>query len=726
MSARPDILAGHGIAPRNGIPSKGAYRSLTAGAHSREPFQHVVSLGPRCTNASSVYKAQRGYAGPFDWIFSSARMVTDCVRDRFDSFLDQRALYEVGKAFDAIGLPSGSAARERTLVGHSRYSEMTEGVGRGVIFNHHNPLTDEGHAYIQRCVNRFLCVLELNVRKLYTFINIDRKLWKLDDIYCLFEELSQRDGGSFVMLVVNCVKHCGEGAKQVEPRELERREAGRGLLQVLEVQCVGENTGSYFRDSFDAQRIQALMVEPYSFNIGQDPLKSAPPVIAPDRSGPSWLKRKGGKRGGRSRESSVAGGGLSQTCTESADQAAVQNDGGLMSEASEATEAAAPRRSRWSRGRGRGQSNGAEVHSSAISAEADGPAGGITEAQQATDTVPSGSSRRIWRGSSTAMGRAPVVQMLLEDLCLRKGLQMPRLGLGTWQAAGDGECRHAVAAALKCGCRLIDTAAAYKNEEDVGVALRAVSRADIFLVTKLQSKEHGNRLQVLNALRASLRRLGVDYVDLYLMHSPRGGFVLETWDAMLEARSLGLTRAVGVSNFGAAQLEGLKSAGRELPEVNQIEQHVWLQQQECVTWCAQEGVTIMAYSPLARGKLFGRAGPTSLAGAAERLKCSEAQVAIRWCLAKGFVVIPKSVNPERITANLATLHMPLLPPEEMTQLEKHDRGFKSCAIASDAMDIPWNQIAESLPAGGKGKGKGSGKWKGTGKGYAKGQPVQHW
>eukprot|EP00928_Gymnodinium_smaydae_P030536 TRINITY_DN22685_c0_g1_i1.p1 TRINITY_DN22685_c0_g1~~TRINITY_DN22685_c0_g1_i1.p1 ORF type:complete len:649 (+),score=90.07 TRINITY_DN22685_c0_g1_i1:38-1984(+) len=648
MSARPDILNSKGsggghrrseLGPGRPIPS-----SLTSSPITR--FQHHISLGPRCTNTSSVYKAQRKYAGPFDWIFSSPRIVVDCLRDGFASYLDASALYEVATVFDAVGLPPGSAPRDRKLVGHTRYSEMTEGVGRGVIFNHHNPLTDEGYKYISRCAQRFMLALRLDEQKLYSFINIDRKLWDVDAVSTLFEELARRDHGGFLLIVVNCIKNCGDVARQEEPVLLEQRQSGKGTLKVLEVKCIGDNKGSYFHEPFDAQRVKALIVDPYSFALSEDPLTLDSSCFVEAKADVQAAVATTGRRWSSGK---------------------VQ-DAAVEEQQPEAKpEAEASRKSRWGRKRGE------------ESARVD-----IRE-----DTC---SNPRI-------------------HLTLRSGLQMPTLGLGTWQLAADGECRRAVDAALQCGCTLVDTAAAYKNEQEVGAVLASKKRSDIFLVTKLQTKEHGDRTRVLSALRASLRRLGVDYVDLYLMHSPRGGFVLETWDAMLEARDAGLTKAVGVSNFGVKQLEGLKAAGRELPEVNQIECHLWLQQRECVAWCAKQDVAIMAYSPLARGKCFGRADVVSIA---ERVGCSAAQVAIRWGLSKGFVVIPKSANPDRVKQNMSALHAPLLEAEVLVELDKFDCGFQSCAAASDAMQIPWERIAES---GDLGKGCGKGKSKVGGKGY---------
>eukprot|EP00930_Biecheleria_cincta_P015022 TRINITY_DN12673_c0_g1_i1.p1 TRINITY_DN12673_c0_g1~~TRINITY_DN12673_c0_g1_i1.p1 ORF type:complete len:541 (-),score=69.04 TRINITY_DN12673_c0_g1_i1:70-1692(-) len=518
-----------------------SYRHLVV--QSPQTIRHLVSLGPRCTNASSVYKAQRCYAGPFDWIFSSPRMVLDCIRDDFASFLDRSAYYEVTRSFDAIGLPPGAAPRERVLVGHHRYSEMTEGVGRGVIFNHHNPLEEEGHAYLLRCVERFRLVLRNEEAKLFSLINIDKKLWMPDGLRLLFDELASSCSGRFVLLALNCVKHQGQAAVGIEPMQLEHRESHSGILQILEVACIGDNSGSYFKDEFDARRVQAIMVDPFRFDLAPDPLKSQPVLAAGTPS---------------------------------------------------------PGTSRWRRGRqdcGEADKKGSDP-ADVLASSVTPPSATGSMHQLASESTTAMQSR--WGKRAVQQQVEPAQKVLSDTITLRNGQQMPRLGLGTWQASSGGECLQAVHAALANGCHLVDTAAAYKNEEDVGKALKTVSRNSVFLVTKLQSREHGNRVKVLAALRASLARLGVEYVDLYLMHSPSGGDVLETWDALCHARDLGLAKSVGVSNFSIAQLEGLLAAGRELPEVNQIELHPWLQQRRTTEWCDAHGVAVMAYSPLGR------------------------------------------------------------------------------------------------------------------------------
>lgn len=230
---------------------------------------------------------------------------------------------------------------------------------------------------------------------------------------------------------------------------------------------------------------------------------------------------------------------------------------------------------------------------------------------------------------------------------LRSGIEMPLFGLGTWLSEGTGECLKACTAALEFGYNLIDTATMYENEHDVGAALAASPRGkEIFVVTKLKGADHG-REKALAAIDTSIAKLQRK-PDLWLMHNPDGGSVIETWKAMLEAKAAGKVRAVGVSNFGVKQLQALKAAGLEVPEVNQIELHCWLQQRPTVEYCRAEGIVVMSYCPLARCKTFGE---TDLAKHAAAWGKTEAQCALRWLLQRGFITIPKSSNAERVKQN---------------------------------------------------------------------------
>ncbi|CAJ1401247.1 unnamed protein product [Effrenium voratum] len=299
--------------------------------------------------------------------------------------------------------------------------------------------------------------------------------------------------------------------------------------------------------------------------------------------------------------------------------------------------------------------------------------------------------------SAWRSGRPKEKELTIDSrLTLRSGLRMPRFGLGTWQAQG-GDCYQAVLEALKVGYRLIDTAQMYGNEAEVGRALQElqIPREEVFIVTKLTGREHG-RVAAGHALRESLEKLKLPYVDLFLIHSPRGGLLIETWEAMLHLRDAGLTKAVGVSNFGPQHLRALQALGKELPEVNQIELHCGWHQKETVACCQELGIAVMAYSPLARGKLFG--GPLRQVA----WSGTEAGLCIRWALQKGYVVIPKSVTPERIRSN-ATVFQTSLDAVQMEQLESLDRGLCTCPAAR-AMDLPWAEVADRKP---KGKGKGN-------------------
>ena len=291
--------------------------------------------------------------------------------------------------------------------------------------------------------------------------------------------------------------------------------------------------------------------------------------------------------------------------------------------------------------------------------------------------------------AAAAAAEVPVQPALSLDTMvkLRNGERMPIFGLGTWLSEGDGTCKAAVKAALKHGYRLIDTATMYKNECDVGAALKESDAADqTYVVSKLMPDDHG-RENVLAAIDKTLADLQVEKLDLWLMHSPSGGRVIETWKAMLEARDAGKCTSVGVSNVGPAQLEGIKAAGLEAPAVNQFELHLWNQQREAVDYCQREGIVIMSYCPLARCKLFGQTG---LARLAEQTGKSEAQLCIRWLLQRGFVTIPKSTSEERIRAN-ADVFSWELTPEQMAECDALDQEFFA-SNAVKAMWKPWEDV----------------------------------
>lgn len=230
---------------------------------------------------------------------------------------------------------------------------------------------------------------------------------------------------------------------------------------------------------------------------------------------------------------------------------------------------------------------------------------------------------------------------------LNNGLRMPVLGLGTFQSPRGEETRNAVRWALEVGYRHIDTAALYGNEEDVGQAIResGVPRESIFLTTKLWNGDHQDALR---AFEESLRRLGVDYIDLYLVHWPIKDTRLVAWRDVVKIYESGRARAVGVSNYTPAHIEEARQVSPLVPAVNQFEISPFLTRPVVVDYCKQNHIQVESYSPLARGRKWGN---PVIAGLAERYGKSPAQVMIRWALEKGYVVIPKSVHRERIVEN---------------------------------------------------------------------------
>ncbi|MET7699279.1 aldo/keto reductase [Streptomyces sp. NPDC005485] len=229
---------------------------------------------------------------------------------------------------------------------------------------------------------------------------------------------------------------------------------------------------------------------------------------------------------------------------------------------------------------------------------------------------------------------------------------MPQLGFGVWQVP-DGEAERAVATALEAGYRSIDTAAIYGNEEGTGKAIAAsgVAREDLFVTTKLWNNDQGYD-STLRAFDASLDKLGLEYVDLYLIHWPvpaRGTFV-DSYKAFEKIHADGRAKAVGVSNFHPEHLRTLLDETSVVPAVNQIELHPHLQQQAAREFHAEQGIATEAWSPLGSGK--GLLEVPAIVAIAQKHGRTPAQIVLRWHLQLGNVVIPKSVTPSRIKENI--------------------------------------------------------------------------
>jgi diketogulonate reductase-like aldo/keto reductase len=248
---------------------------------------------------------------------------------------------------------------------------------------------------------------------------------------------------------------------------------------------------------------------------------------------------------------------------------------------------------------------------------------------------------------------------------LADGNQIPLLGLGVWQVPNGPETVNAVRWALEAGYRHIDTAQAYGNEESVGQGLResGVPREEVFLTTKFYPGHKDPAAEV----ERSLRRLGVDHVDLYIIHWPQGGPTW-AWQGMERARELGHTRSIGVSNFSAAELAEVISAGEVAPVVDQVEFSPFEFRRGLLEACERSGVALEAYSPLGTGRHLSNPTVGQIAEAVGR---TPAQVLIRWVLERDIPVIPKSTHRERIEENAQVFDFDL-SDEQMASLDALD------------------------------------------------------
>ena len=258
---------------------------------------------------------------------------------------------------------------------------------------------------------------------------------------------------------------------------------------------------------------------------------------------------------------------------------------------------------------------------------------------------------------------------------LSDGNIMPLLGLGVWDAKSGKETYDAVIHALKSGYRHIDTAEMYDNEKDVGSAVieSGLPREEIFITTKLWDSGMGYD-HALKSFDISLRKLNLEYVDLYLIHWPEKGSKLEIWSALERIKKEGRCRSIGVSNFAPKHLKEILTSA-DLPiAVNQIEMSPFLQQQEISSFCIKEKIHLTGYCPLARGTRFNN---PILCRVAEETNKTAAQVMIRWALQSGHTVIPKSARPQRIEENADVFDFKLTE-DQMKMLDELEEGLRFC------------------------------------------------
>lgn len=273
------------------------------------------------------------------------------------------------------------------------------------------------------------------------------------------------------------------------------------------------------------------------------------------------------------------------------------------------------------------------------------------------------------------------VKNIMEYVTLNNGIKMPLEGFGVFQVPDPAQCKQAVLDAINSGYRLIDTAAAYMNEEAVGAAIKesGVDRSELFITTKLWIQD-ADYESAKKAIQTSLDKLGLDYLDLYLIHQPMGDYV-GAYRAMEEAYKEGTLRAIGVCNFYPARLADLCETVDVIPAVNQVELHPFFQQEDALALMKEYGVRPEAWGPFAEGN-HGIFTHPVLSSIGEKYGKSAAQVALRWNVQRGVVGIPKSVHKDRIEQNMNIWDFEL-SEDDMNEIAKLDLGHSEIVNHDD-------------------------------------------
>lgn len=258
---------------------------------------------------------------------------------------------------------------------------------------------------------------------------------------------------------------------------------------------------------------------------------------------------------------------------------------------------------------------------------------------------------------------------------MNDGYKIPVVGLGTWKSEPGDATYNAVLNSINAGYRHIDTARAYDNESDVGRAIKdaGVVRKELFITTKLWNKDQGYET-ALEACEKSLARLGCDYIDLYLIHWPLKDKRNESWRAFIELQEKGLCKSIGVSNFTIDNLKEIEDRFDILPAANQVEFHPYHYQRELLDYCNSKNILIEAYSPLVHAK---RMDEPRLVSISQELGKTPAQILIRWAMQRGMIVLPKSVNNDRIIENFTVFDFDI-SDSVMERLDDLDERYVTC------------------------------------------------
>mmetsp|Transcript_79007 Transcript_79007/g.256151 ORF Transcript_79007/g.256151 Transcript_79007/m.256151 type:complete len:330 (+) Transcript_79007:79-1068(+) len=274
---------------------------------------------------------------------------------------------------------------------------------------------------------------------------------------------------------------------------------------------------------------------------------------------------------------------------------------------------------------------------------------------------------------------------------LRDGRQMPMFGLGVYVSKPGAETYDAVKWALELGYRMVDTAMIYGNERSVGEAVRdsGIPREELWVSTKLWDADHGFE-QAIAACEKSLQELGMSYIDLYLIHSPNTGKLVETWDALLELRRRGLVKSIGVSNYDVKHIKALSDHGRELPVVNQIEMHplVYQERRPVLEYCLENNILVQAYGSIFFGQTQWLEDPAVTSVTAAHPSRTPAQVLLRWGLQMGFHLIPKSTKRHRLEENMGIFDFDLSAQE-----------LETLSSMKGALGAYWNPLETPVDLG---------------------------